>query len=416
MNPITSREFPVDNASILFLSLMRPYHSNNFRISVTLHEPVCPEALQKAVDRVTPRLPSVIASLQPGFFHYRQVAVAQPPKVMPDPGLLHTPSKEDMKESCFQVYYKDCTISIEAFHAMTDGYGGLTTITTLVAEYLKERCGLEVPVGLTRLDPDQEPQAEEVADDFLKMTDAPARHLPSRFSYLPTRSDNSDWQVRSHAVTINTRKLLEVAHRYGVTLNTLLTSVLASTVMDMQLKEKGSKGLKPVRIMVPVDLRRLVGSRTLRNFSLYTLPTMEVSQKDLPLEELCKVFGDQLKQQLSKESLTSMVAYNVKSQTNPLFRAIPWKLKSAALRIGYRFFGESNSSLTLTNLGVLKFPEEMLPYIADFRCWLTPRISSPYGCTVISFNDEVILNMSYFGNEDKVGNAFFKRLQEMVEA
>ena len=72
MNPITSRDFPVDNASILFLSLMRPYHSNNFRISVTLREPVCPEALQKAVDRITPRFPSVIASLQPGFFHYRQ--------------------------------------------------------------------------------------------------------------------------------------------------------------------------------------------------------------------------------------------------------------------------------------------------------------------------------------------------------
>jgi NRPS condensation-like uncharacterized protein len=299
---------------------------------------------------------------------------------------------------------------------MTDGYGGLTTITTLIAEYLKERHGLEVPVSLTRLDPLAEPQQEEVSDDFLKMTDAPARHLPSRFSYLPPRTSSDDWQVRSHDITISTKKLLDLAHRYGVTLNTLLTTVLASTVMEMQLKEKGSKGLKPVRIMVPVDLRRLVGSRTLRNFSLYTLPTMEVSQKDLPMEALCKVFGDQLKQQLSKESLTSMVAYNVKTQTNPLFRMIPWKLKSAALRIGYRFFGESNSSLTLTNLGVLKFPEEMLPYIADFRCWLTPRVSSPYGCTVISFNGEVILNMSYFGDEDKVGNAFFRKLQEMVES
>ena len=39
----------------------------------------------------------------------------------------------------------------------------------------------------------------------------------------------------------------------------------------------------------------------------------------------------------------------------------------------------------------------------------------PYGCTVISFNNQVILNMSYFGDEDKVGNAFFRRLQEVVE-
>ena len=43
MQKTTRPEFTVDNASILFLSLIRPYHTNNFRISITLTEPICPE-------------------------------------------------------------------------------------------------------------------------------------------------------------------------------------------------------------------------------------------------------------------------------------------------------------------------------------------------------------------------------------
>ena len=415
MNKTAFREFPVDNASILFLSLIRPYHTNSFRFSMKLTQPIQPEVLQEAVNRVTPRFPSVIAGLRQDFLHYRQVAAATPPQVLPDPGLLKPMRSEELKTCCFRVYYQDCTVSIEAFHALTDGYGAITTFTTMMAEYLRILHGLDTPISLTRLDPDAAPQEQEVVDSFLDMADAPARHLPSRFSYLPPCPENPDWQVRASSLTLDTKQLLDAAHRYGVTLNTLLTTVLASAVMDLQVQQQDSRKLKPVRIMVPVDLRRMIGSRTLRNFSLYTLPTMEASQKDLSLKDLAAVFGDQLKQQLSKESLSCMVSYNVRTQNAWYFRFIPWKMKAAALRLGYRFFGESNSSLTLTNLGLVKIPEEMQPYVTDFQCWLTPRVSSPYGCTVLSFGNKVTLNMSRFGEQDLVGELFFQKLKALVE-
>jgi len=413
-NPFSA--FPVDNASILFLSLIRPYHTNSFRFSMTLREPVDPEALQQAVDRITPRFPSVIAGLKQELTHYRQIPAAKPPKVMPDPGFLKPMTPQELRSCCFRVYYQDCTVSIEAFHALTDGYGAITTFTTLIAEYLRIRQGIEIPVGVTCLDLTEAPKSREVVDSFLDLAEAKPRHLPSRFSYLPERTADADWQVRSSRLTLDIPPLLDAAHRYGVTLNTLLTTVLASTVMDMQIEKTGSKKLKPVRIMVPVDLRRMMGSTTLRNFSLYTLPTMEGRDHQLSLQELCRVFGDQLNQQLSRENLSAMVSYNVRTQNAWYFRAIPWKLKSLLLRIGYRFFGESNSSLTLTNLGVVKFPEEMLPHIADFQCWLTPRVSSPYGCTVMSFDNKLTLNMSRFTREDTLGPLFFEKLKAVVNS
>jgi NRPS condensation-like uncharacterized protein len=208
---------------------------------------------------------------------------------------------------------------------------------------------------------------------------------------------------------------LDAAHRYGITLNTLLTTVLADAIMELQLTERAGKKHKPVRIMIPVDLRRMMGSRTLRNFSLYTIPTLEGHQHTLSFQEKCKIFDTQLKQQLSKDNLSAMVSYNVRTQNAWYFKIFPWKLKSLLLRIGYRFFGESNSSLTLTNLGIVRFPQELMEHVENFQCWLTPRVSSPYGCTVLSFGDKITLNMSRFGEQDLVGELFFQKLKALVE-
>lgn len=415
MKKTTRPEFPVDNASILFLSLIRPYHTNSFRFSMTLTEPICPDALQEAVNRIHKRFPSVIAGLRQDLFHYRQVAALHPPRVQPDPGLLRPMSAEELETCAFRVYYQDATVSLEVFHALTDGNGTLTTFTTLISEYLQITKGLHVPFGPTRLDPSEEPQPHETEDSYLRLRDAKPRHLPSRFSYLPGKPADCDWQVRSNALTMEIQPLLEAAHRFDVTLNTFLTSVLAASIMELQLKERKGKKLKPVRLMIPIDLRRMAGSRTLRNFSLYTLPTMEAEHCHLSMEKLCKLFDAQLKEQLSKENQSAMASYNVRTQNAWYFRMFPWKIKRLLMRVGYRFFGESNSSLTLTNLGLVRLPEELAPYVTDVRCWLTPRVSSPYGCTVLSFNNQLTLNMSRFCPRDELGEIFFQKISELVK-
>ena len=408
-------EFPVDNASILFLSLIKPYHTNSFRFSMTLTEPVQPEALQDAVNRIHKRFPSVIAGLRQNFFHYKQVAAAAPPKVQPDPGLLTAMTAQELETCAFRVFWQDRTVSVEVFHALTDGSGAITTLTTLISEYLEIVKGIRVPVGPTRLDVSEAPREKETEDSYLRLKDTKPRHLPSRFSYLPAKPADSDWQVRSNALTLDIQPLLDAAHRRDVTLNTFLTSVLAASLMELQKKERPGKKLKPVRLMIPIDLRKMVGSRTLRNFSLYTLPTLEGYQADLPLEELCKSFDAQLKEQLSKENQSAMASYNVRTQNAWYFRFMPWKIKGALMRLGYRFFGESNSSLTLTNLGLVRLPEELYDHVTDIRCWLTPRVSSPYGCTVLSYNNKLTLNMSRFCLHDELGEIFFRKIKELTE-
>lgn len=408
-----SRTIPVDNSSILFFSLMKKNHANSYRFTMTLSEEVCPDTLQLAVDRTYRRFPTIIAGFVPGFFHYFQFPAQQPPQVQPDPGCLKTMQKDELHRCAYRVYYKDNTVSIEAFHALTDGYGAIASFTTLMAEYLRLRYGIDIPAVETVRDLEDLPTDAEASDDYLIHQEGKPLHLPSRYAYQLPGVPNQKWQVLNTTIEYPAQRIVEAARRCGVSANTLLSGVLASTIMDIQ-QRKRSGAIRPVRIMVPVDLRRLFGSGTLRNFIWYALPTMEPEEKDLPIEEMLKRFHSQLKDQVQRQRIASIIAYNVRTQLNVFFRYLPRAVKYALMRLAYRFFGESNSSVTITNLGNVKLPEPMRPYVRKLDCVLTPRVHSPYGCAVISCEGILSINISRFCEESELETLFVQKLESLL--
>lgn len=410
MEQKNTQTYAVDNASLLFLSLMRKNYTNVYRFTMTLTEEICPETLQMAVDRVYRRFPTVIAGFCPGFFHYLQVPVKQPPQVQPDPGVLHTMSKEEIRNCAYRVLYHDKTVAIEAFHALTDGYGAIASFTTLMAEYLRLKHCISIPVEKTLIDLEETPDTDEVTDAYSSYKSGKPLLVPSRFSYLLPKHAPTVHGVHTSCHLIPTKLLLDASHRYGVSMTTLLSVVMAESIMEIQQRHAGTHPLKPVRIMVPIDLRRMFPSRTLRNFALYALPTMEPLDSAKPLQERLRSFAQQMHSQFERSRLASIMAYNVRTQQAWYFRIIPWVLKQTALRIGYRFFGESNSSLTLTNLGNVQLPEQMQPFVEAMDVVLTPRVSSPYACGIISYNSQAAITISRFGQEPELDDVFFHRL------
>lgn len=414
MKKTTPSQYAVDNASILYLSLMRKNHANSYRFTMTLKEPVCPDTLQMAVDRIYRRFPTVIAGFRPGFFRFLQVPASQPPQVQPDPGMLYTMTAQEIRECPFRVFYSGCDISIEAFHALADGYGAIACFSTLVAEYLRLKLDIEIPVANTLIDLQQEPASDEVVDAYLDYQEGKPVHLPSRYAYQlpgPTPTWNG---IRTSTFTADTQKVLETARKHGVSITTLISTVMAISVMEIQHRHE-AKSMKPVRIMVPVDLRRQFPSRTLRNFILYALPTMEPQDKNKPLKELAQSFTKQMRTQTERSLLASIMAYNVRTQANWLFQAIPLFIKSTAMRVAYRYFGESNSSVTVTNLGNIILPEEMQQHVENISVYLTPRTRSPYNCGVIAYGGRLHIIVSRFGKKPELEEVFFRNLSQVLQ-
>ena len=403
--------YAVDNSALLYLALMRKRHTNVYRFSMTMKETVDPDILQQAMERVYRRFPTIIAGFRREWLRFRVVPAASAPLVLPDPGILLPMTREEIENCAYRIFYRGKDIAYEGFHAAADGFGAVASFTTLVAEYLRLKGGMEIPVCNTLRDLQDGPMDHELEDSYLVHQEGEPKHLPSRYSYQLPGVYNEP-RVYPCSRIYHTDKVLAAARKYGVSMTSLLSGIMASSIMDIQTSH--AKALKPVRIMVPVDLRRIFGSKTLRNFILYTLPTMEPGDEKLPLHDLLHRFQHQIKEQLDPHRLASIMAYNVRTQANVVFRHIPMGLKCAVMRLAYKFFGESNSSITLTNIGNVKLPEEMAPHVETMQCILTPRAGSPYNCSVIALNGRLTITFSRICRQPELESVFFAKLDEIL--
>lgn len=408
------RKYAIDNSAILYLALIRKHHTNIFRFTVSMTEEVNRDLLQAAVDKVHRRFPTIFAGFRPGFFQYTQVPAERAPQVSADPGLLINMTKEEIAQCAYRVYYSGKDIIIEGFHALTDGYGMMASFSTLVAEYLHLRYGLEIPVGYPVFDPEEAPKEEETEDSYLKYADAKPLHMPSRYSYQLPGSDPKCGPVYRETFVFPVQELLSCARRYGVSITALLSAVMASAIMELQEKQK-KKQKYPVRIMVPIDLRKIFPSKTLRNFILYALPTMEVTEYSCSIRKLSQSFSAQIKGHLAKDNLGGIIAYNVKTQNMPLFRCLPANVKCGLMRLAYRFFGESNSSLTMTNLGNMALPDVMIPYVESIILTMMPRVRSPYNCGMYSYNGNFFINLCRFPEDSQLEEIFLRKLNQALK-
>lgn len=404
----------IDNSAILFLAQMDARHTNSYRFSATMTEPVCPEMLQRAAERIYNRFPLIFAGFRPSFFRHDMVSASRAPRVCQASELLATMSRQEIENCAYRILYEENRIHMEAFHALTDGFGAMASMQALLAEYLFLRYGQETPERLAIPQPGTEEWEDRLRDSYTDHADRKAFRPKNRRAWQ-VEAENRDWTVREKTECFSTDSLLWTARKYGVTMTTLLSAILAQAIMELQRRKKGSKKLLPVRIMVPVNLRKLFPSRTFRNFVLYALPTLEPEDWIKPLEQRLRLFHNQMKHQTDREYLGGQIAANVKIQRSLIYRMSPRTIKHTVLRFANRFFGECNSCITMTNLGNAGFSEEMRTYVNQMAVYLTPRRRSPYNCGIQSLGEKTTISITRFCPGTELEDLFFGMLRGILE-
>ena len=94
-----------------------------------------------------------------------------------------------------------------------------------------------------------------------------------------------------------------------------------------------------------------------------------------------------------------------------MLKVIPLFLKNIAMRMVYDAVGECKSCLSMSNLGAVQLPEEMVPYVQGFDFLLGPQSRFPHNCGVISYQGTLKINMVRKIQESDLEYHFFKVLQ-----
>ena len=392
--------YRLDTAALIFPAIARRDWSNAFRVSACLKDEVDVEILQQAVDALRPRFPSYYVTLRKGVFWYYLEESREPVKVQNDYAYpLTFMSSRELKHNCLRVLVYRNRIAVEFFHSLADGRGGSVYLCNLIACYLELKEAISIPCeGLIR-DLSQTPPPEELEDSFLKNTAEVASGRKEERSYRlhGTREDRGFKTLTTGIV--ETRALL--------------AAVMTESIIAMQNKEKARRHQRPVKITIPVDLRRLYGSQTLRNFSLVLNIGVDPRYGDYTLEELCRSIYHQLCANATRQNMAGMIAANVQPQKQIVLRLAPVFIKNFVMNAVYRRSGESGGSLNISNITNLPLPEIMLRYIERMEFIIGPQRSYPNNCSVMSFGGKTYINMIRIIRQSELERRFFSRLVEL---
>ena len=405
----------LDNAAKIYPAARRKNWSNLFRQSVTLTEDVDVQVLQNALDVTVKRFPSIAARLRKGAFWYYLQQVESAPQIREEYSYpLMFMSNEEMRRCAFRVIAHEDRIAVEFFHSLTDGTGAMIFLKSLTAEYLEQKYGISIPAEAGVLDRRQEPQEEELEDSFLKYAG----------NVVASRKDTNAWKMRGVPLPggvlnltcfrLPVKETLALAHNQGVSLTVFLSAVMMQALMNLQKeKERSFRKRKGIKLLIPVNLRQLFPSKTLRNFAMYTIPEIDPRLGEYTFAEICKVIQHKMGSEITPKHMSTVIATNVNDERNPLVRLIPLPVKNVVMKAIFDSVGERKSCLTLSNLGLVKVPQAMEPYIRRFDFILGVQAAAPYNCGVVSYGDTVYINFIRNTRDAELERHFHLVLRDM---
>ncbi len=407
--------YRLDNAALIFPAIIRKNWNNVFRVAVTLTEPVDPDILSRAAADLKPRFPTVFVRLKSGFFWYYLETVKEAPRAEQDYAypLTHMTRKQ-LQTCCVRILYYENRIAVEMFHSVTDGTGGMAFLKNLAARYLELKHGIRIPPEKGIVDWQEAPKSEETRDCF-QLCGAPVG-IGRAEATAYRLSGNPEEDHARHIIMgiVPTDVLIGKAHEQGVTVTAYLAAVMAEAVRDRQAMDgKPPKQLKPVKITIPVNLRKTFGLDTMRNFALAVNIGFDPKLGEYSHEQICKLMYHQLGAEATPQRMAGRVTTNVALQRSMPIRVIPLPLKRICMRLVYAISGESKGCLNISNMGPIVLPDEMAKYIERFEFVIGVQYSYPNNCSVVSWNGKTYISMIRGIQESELERLFFSRLVEL---
>lgn len=394
-HPRKLRWMRLDNAALIFPASLRKNWSNAFRVSATLTEDVDIAVLQSALDVTVHRFPSIAARLRRGVFWYYLQQIAQAPKIQEEYSYpLTRMSRKELRTCAFRVIVYGRRIAVELFHSLTDGNGGMVFLKSLLAEYLLQKHGLAVPAEKGVLDRQEEPTAEELEDSFPRYAgQGKTKRDDTTAWYVPGTPEPMDF-VHLTCLQLPVAAALEKARSYGVSLTVFLAAAMLMALQNLQKEEIPEQSKrKLLKVQIPVNLRQLFPSKSLRNFALFTIPEIDPQLGEYTFEEICRLVHHHVGMDVTPKQMSRRIAANVEPERSFFVRLIPLFLKNPILKIAFHVAGERLTCLTMSNLGAVQLPVVMMPYVERMEFILSVPASRAHHCGITSFKDSLYINM-----------------------
>ncbi len=406
----------LDNAAKLFPAVMSKNLTSVFRITVSLKEPVTYTALKEAVAITAKRFPYFSVSLGSGLFWHFLEFNDQIPLIQADDGIsCRAFDVNKTNEPLYRIVVRANHISVEFLHILTDGGGALEYLKSLLYSYLEIK-GKQISQPGDIMLPEAPVSDEEFEDGYNKFFNKlpppskliKAWHLPFRLNDKP--------RVRIIRADIRLDELLNTAKKYKVTLTEYFVSVYMYALYRIYTATTGNTRKRirsALRVEVPVNMRNKLPSRTMRNFSLFVLPEIDLRLGSYTFEEILQSIHHQLQISTDIKQISRFLSSNVNYEKLFIVRILPLFIKKMGIAAVYRGLASKRWTGIVTNLGQITLPQEMADLIDSFE--IVPPPPNPkvkISCGLVSYNDKVRICFSNITRSTELEKLIFRHLAD----
>jgi NRPS condensation-like uncharacterized protein len=400
--------YALDNAAKLFPAVSNRKNTSVFRTAAVLHEEINGHLLQRAVDEIHGRFPTLFVRLHSGvFWNYLEERdyTFRVQKETDYPCSQIRPYENN--GYLLRILYANKRISLEFFHTLTDGSGAFEFMKSLLYYYLTltgKEIASESGVRLSGIGASIDEVDDSYQSYYKRMASEPH---PQHNAYRIRGTQFQQYGTHVTTGIMSARSLKSLATSHGATITALLSAVLITAILDAKPRTRQDE--RPVRITIPVNLRKRFPSQTLRNF--FCVVNLTHSQEtDARLPELLTEMSTQLKTLTTKENLQTVIAQNLSLERNLASRFVPLHVKKLFIALGFDLLGEKQKTITLTNLGNIPIPHDMSPFVDRFETLVYTTKRNPLVCAVCSVDDKLTISFSRTIMEPTIIRNFFRLL------
>jgi NRPS condensation-like uncharacterized protein len=320
----------------------------------------------------------------------------------------HSPCRglynEDTKQLLFSVTYYQKNINLEVYHALTDGTGALQFLRTLVLNYLllvhpelAENPDLAIDYDASWT----QKEADSFKKYYSKEKPSPRPSFKKAYKFKGEKIEIDTLQVINGVVSV--KEVLKEAHRYHTTLTIFLTALFIYAIgEEMSVHDRK----KPVVVSVPVNLRSYFQSASARNFFSVMYVPYTFTETNHDLTSIISYLQDFFKKELTTENLRRTLNKLVMLERNYITRVVPLVLKKPTLKLAY-LLNSTKLTTTLSNIGVIKMPDALAPYIDLFDVYVSTNNLQLCLC---SYQDKLSINFTSSFVSTEIQKNFFRAL------
>lgn len=403
-----ARRFEIDNAGRLFSSVTTSRRRPRFRFIAVLTEEVEPAVLAGALNATMRRFPYFDVVLKNGFFwHFLEEAQQ---KITLQHDALENFQTLTPQGPLLHVGYEGRKINVEMAHVLSDGFGAVTLLKTLLIQYYRQK-GVDVPFTHGALDVHETPCPEEYEDSYKKYSRRRLKPLrPEPRAFRPESRQGGPARLSGEVAIatgiMSAGAVLAKARTYRASVTEYLTAVLVQSLVMLQRENKSRREL-PVRVSVSANLRKFYPTRTLANFSGFGNVGIDPGAGEYAFAEIVEEVHHQCRLMLSEKSQNAVISQNTAAEKNFLVRTLPLFIKKRMATLVLDKIASGMLSMDLTNMGAIDLPEAIRDKVERFDTMGGNLHFFRIECGMISYRDKLSVSFSRAIDQPFVERRFF---------